>query len=128
MEQDFIIKNNDSLVSIGKLDNIESIKDLVVENNYSLINLNSFKSIKEVSGNIDVIGNKNLQFLKPFINLVYFEGTLKIQNNKSLYDAQVIYKMHTLAKESIITDNTIYTSNIDVMKLAYDGQGIQRFN
>ena len=125
---DFIVKNNDSLKAITGLSKVESIKDLILENNKSLQNLNSFESIKEISGSVNIIGNKSFKYFKPFIRVVYFEGDLKIQNNKSLYDAQVVYKLHSMAKSSVITNNTIYTSDIKLMKIAYEGAGSLRFN
>jgi len=121
------IKDNNLLESINGFELVVSIKNLTVEYNNSLEDLNGLSSLKEILGNVTISNNKELKYFKPFANIAYFNGELKVINNKSLYEADGLYKLYTTASISEIKKNTKYTTDIKMMKIIFEGKGNLRF-
>ena len=121
------IKDNELLESINGLEQITSINSLTVEYNNALIDLNGFSNLKEILGNVTISNNKELKYFKPFVNIVYFNGELKVVNNQSLYEADGLYRLYSMASLSEINNNTEYTTNIKLMRIVFEGKGKLRF-
>ena len=121
------IKDNELLEGIIGFEQIVSINNLTVEYNNSLKDLNSFSSLKEILGNVTISNNKELKYFKPFVNIIYFNGELKVVDNQSLYEADGLYKLYTMASSSELNNNTKYTTNLKLMKIIFEGKGKLRF-
>jgi len=125
--RDIHIKNNKLLKNIVGLDKIESINSISVESNNSLVDLNGLSSLKEISGDVTISNNDELKYFHPFVDVVYFNGKLKVNNNKSLFDADGLYKLQSMASTSELKNNTIYTTDLELMKVIYEGKGKLKF-
>ncbi|MCK5907813.1 MAG: hypothetical protein KAG37_09495 [Flavobacteriales bacterium] len=121
------IKDNESLQNVVGFDQIESVNSVSVEFNNSLVDLNGLSSLKEISGDVTISNNDELKYFQPFVDIVYFNGALKVNNNKSLYDADGLYKLQSMATRSELKNNTIYTTDLGLMKVIYEGKGKLKF-
>ena len=79
--------------------------------------------LDEVSGYIRIVGNKSLESIKSLNDLSDFEGKLVVNDNVSLCDANTLYKLYTASSEFEISNNSIFTSDPEKIKLAYEGKG-----
>lgn len=121
------IKDNESLIGVVGFDRIVSLNNLTVEYNNSLIDLNDFSSLKEIAGNVIISNNKKLSYFNPFVEIAYFNGDLKVINNESLYEADGLYKLYSMASSSELKNNTMFTTNLELMKIIFEGEGKLRF-
>ena len=121
------IKDNELLENINGFEKIISINSLIVEYNNSLADLNGLSNLKEVLENITISNNKELKYFKHFVNVVYFNGELKVVNNQSLYEAAGLYKLYTMASYTELNNNTEYTTDIKMMKIIFEGSGKLKF-
>ncbi len=121
------IKDNESLKCVVGFEQIVSVNNLTVEFNNSLVDLNGFSSLKEISGNVTISNNKELKYFNPFVGIAYFKGELKVINNESLYEADGLYKLYSMASTSELKNNTVFTTNLKLMKIIFDGEGKLKF-
>ena len=121
------IKDNESLQNIVGLDDIVSVNSISIESNNSLVDLDGLSSLKEISGDITITNNDKLKYFHHFVDVAYFNGALKVENNKTLCEADALYKLQSMASSSELKNNTIYTTDLELMKIIYNGEGKLRF-
>ena len=121
------IKDNYSLESLVGFEKVISVNNFTVEFNRSLVDLNGFSGLKEVMGDVTITNNEELKYFHRFVDVVYFNGVLKVIDNKSLYDADGLYKLYSMSSSSELRNNTIFTTNLKLMKIIFEGEGRLRF-
>lgn len=121
------IKDNNLLQDVEGFGRVTSIESITVSFNKSLRNLNGFTSIKEITGDVEISNNDQLMYFQPFKNILFFEGNLKVKNNKLLYESDGLYKLLSMASKSEVNNNTVFTTNIELMKIIFEGKGKLKF-
>ncbi|MEN8137793.1 MAG: hypothetical protein ABFR62_05110 [Bacteroidota bacterium] len=125
--KDVVVRNNKLLRYVDGFENVESIRNLTIENNDVLNDLNAFSSLKEITGYIRIVGNKELEYFRPFANISHFEGELTVKNNVNLHEAVGLYTLYNMSSNPEISNNSVYTSDPENMKLVFMGTGDLRF-
>ena len=125
--RNIIIKDNSSLENLIGFEQVVSVNNFSVEFNSSLIDLNGFSGLKEVMGDVTITNNEELKYFQHFADIVYYNGSLKVIDNKSLFDADGLYKLYSMSSTSELKNNTLYTTNLKLMKIIYEGEGKLRF-
>ena len=122
-----IIKDNSSLENLIGFEQVVSVNNFSIEFNRSLVDLNGFSGLKEVMGDVIITNNDELKYFQHFVDIVYFNGSLKVTDNKSLFETDGLYKLHSMSSSSELRNNTIFTTNLKLMKIIFEGEGKLRF-